>query len=95
MVKSESRITLTTTAQKIVEANPKRVSLFLMNVPGTQQIYIGTDNHISATNGLWIPPGMHFSFNRLDGDMATHAYYGITNAATEVLIVNEGFEPEV
>jgi hypothetical protein len=77
-------ITITTTATKIVSANPNRQSLILANV-GTGTVYLGPDDTVTKDNG--VPLLQDGTFTEDDGGsrMFMGDVWGIVEASTSDL----------
>ena len=94
------QVTLTGTAQKIVEANPQRTSLSLANRDDTDAAHISDDQGpgITRDNSWPIFGETHISIVRRDGEEPEKAYWGICEGGKTVVIAimeqfGEGIAP--
>lgn len=78
-------LTIETTDTEVVQNNPNRVELVIVN-NGVNEIHLDIDNTVSSTSGLRVAPSGSISLNKLeDGSFVTEAFFGV--ATTNAVIV--------
>lgn len=85
----ETEVAVDTTVTKLIDNNPERVSLSIINV-GNDTLYVLFDDGVSSTRGIVLNAnGGLLSLNvRDDQMMSTRRWYGIAgSSSTDVLVV--------
>ena len=79
------------TVTKIVNNNPKRVSLLIVNL-SDNDVHIMIDNQVSSSRGIYLAPGggaVNFDWST-DFTLISHDWFGIAAAAASPLLIVEG-----
>lgn len=83
-------ITVGTTAIQAVVPDKARTSLIIFNNSTTATVYYGSDNTLSATTGVPIPPRSGLAFSRETGDDPSVAYWLVASAVGTDVRIGEG-----
>ena len=67
-------VTIGPTATKIVDNNPQRIGLIIVNNDTVKTIYVGQDSTVTAANGIPVAPGANLT--EQNGGGGTEMYYG-------------------
>lgn len=93
MVKLYNQIDVNTTVTRIIPSNPRRTSLVIRNI-GDYNIYLGTDNQVTTTNGFKIAPGNIVSFSKDFGDNPELEFYAIAESGASRIAYLEQVKKE-
>jgi hypothetical protein len=88
-VQNKFKITVGTSATKILDANAKRKSLTIVNL-GDSDSFLYTDQSVAVGEGIFVGAlGGSVSLNDIeDGDLVKEAFYGIAyNTAVKWLVI--------
>ena len=91
MVKMQSPVTVGTTATRLVHSDNNRTALSIFNNGSTLNIYIGTDNGVTTSNGFRINPQTGITFNKGLGDRPDLELWAITTSSTVDVRIFEAY----
>lgn len=85
----ETNPTVTVSITRIVNNNPNRVELTMVNL-GTQLVYFSTGNGPSATNGYFlVPQGGVTLLVEEDGEQVAYDWFAVAASGTQQMFVSE------
>jgi hypothetical protein len=65
----------------ILDANPKRIGIIIVNT-GTQTVYLGHDTNVTTANGIPLKTDMNLTESSGGEKMYQGPFYGITASST-------------
>lgn len=87
-VAKEKNVTVSTSVSKILDNNPDRIMLLIMNT-GSSSCYIGLTSEVTTTNGLLIDAqggAVVFTYKE-DGELVGREFWAIASADTTLYIL--------
>ena len=94
MVTSPFRISVGTTAVRVVPSDKKRTALGIANLHSTAVLYYSTDPNVTTANGFPIHPKSIRDLNIGLGDNPKTEFFVISDTAATDVAVSEQYGPE-